>query len=269
MRNKAGAAVVLDAATGNLLASYHPDAAARRVALPGSTIKPFTLVALLETGKVNAKTTIMCKRQLHVAGHQLNCTHPDASQPIDPVTAIAYSCNVWFTTMAARLTSAQLRNSFVRDGFGSRTDLAADEASGTVALAQTTEELQLQAIGEGYIHVTPLQLLRAYQKLAQMQPKHDAKLDPVFAGLEASVSYGMGREAQPNAPLTVAGKTGTSRVEEGSWRHGWFAGYAPAARPEIVVVVFLEKGNGPGDAAGVARQIFASYSASRRQGIAN
>ena len=59
----------------------------------------------------------------------------------------------------------------------------------------------------------------------------------------------MGHQAQPDAKLHVAGKTGTSLVEEGSWRHGWFAGYAPTEKPEIVLVVFVEKGHGPTDAA--------------------
>ena len=61
--------------------------------------------------------------------------------------------------------------------------------------------------------------------------------------------------------MKVAGKTGTSLAEEGAWTHAWFAGYAPADKPEIVLVVFLEKGYGPSDAAGVARKIFAAYAA--------
>jgi penicillin-binding protein 2 len=71
----------------------------------------------------------------------------------------------------------------------------------------------------------------------------------------------MGRLAQPDAPIQVAGKTGTSLVDEGSWRHGWFAGYAPVDKPKVALVVFLEKGNGPTDASGVAKEIFAAYAA--------
>jgi penicillin-binding protein 2 len=162
-----------------------------------------------------------------------------------------------------------LRAAYLKYGFASPSGLAPDEGIGSVSLAGTQAELQLQAIGEGAVHVTPLELLRAYQNLARMAPRHDAKLAPVFAGLEGSVSYGMGHLAQPGSTMKVAGKTGTSLVEEGSWRHGWFAGYAPADRPEIVLVVFLEKGNGPVDAAGVAREIFGAYAASRSTGAAH
>ena len=268
MNGKRGAAVVIDVATGRVLAAYHLEVAARRVALPGSSIKTFTLLALLEAGKVNEQTKLMCKRPLTVGGHRLDCTHPDMKQPFDPTTALAYSCNSYFTTVATRLTPAELRNGFLKYGFGSASGLAPDEASGSVELAGTQAELQLEAIGEGGMRVTPLQLLRGYQNLARLAPKHEMKLAPIFAGLEGSVSYGMGHLAQPDAAMKVAGKTGTSLVDEGTWRHGWFAGYAPAANPEMALVVFLEKGNGPTDAAGVAREIFGAYAADRGQSVA-
>ena len=82
------------------------------------------------------------------------------------------------------------------------------------------------------------------------------------------MSFGMGHLAQPDAAMKVAGKTGTSLVDEGTWRHGWFAGYAPADKPEIALVVFLERGIGPTDAAGVAREIFGTYAAERGRGAA-
>ncbi len=263
MAGRSGTAVVIEVATGKVLAAYHPEAAARRVALPGSAIKPFTLLALLESGKVDAQTTLMCKRPLTVAGHKLDCTHPDMKQPLDTATALAYSCNTYFTSMATRLTPAVLRSSFLNDGFGSPSGLVPHEAAGTVALANTQAELQLQAIGEWGVRVTPLELLRGYQRMAQLSQQHDAKWALLFDGMEGSVSYGMGHLAQPETNMKVAGKTGTSLVEEGAWRHGWFAGYTPVDKPEIALVVFLEKGHGPTDAASVAREIFAAYATSR------
>jgi cell division protein FtsI/penicillin-binding protein 2 len=268
MAGRSGTAVVIEVVTGRILAAYHPEVAARRLALPGSSIKTFTLMTLLDAGKVTEQTTLMCKRGLTVGGHNLDCTHPDMKQPFDPETALAYSCNSYFATVATRLTPAELRSGFLKYGFGAPSGLAPNEATGSVAMASTQPELQMQAIGEWGLQVTPLELLRGYQKLALLAPKHDARLDPVFAGLEGSVSYGMGHLAQPDTAIKVAGKTGTSLVEEGSWRHGWFAGYAPADKPEIALVVFLEKGNGPIDASGVAREIFGAYAAEHGHGAA-
>jgi cell division protein FtsI/penicillin-binding protein 2 len=67
----------------------------------------------------------------------------------------------------------------------------------------------------------------------------------------------MAHAAQPDG-LEVAGKTGTAGSGSSPWTHGWFAGYAPAVHPEIVLVVYLEHGRGL-DAAAVARKIFTAY----------
>ena len=131
--------------------------------------------------------------------------------------------------------------------------------AGTVSLASTSEELQLQAIGEWGVQVTPLELLRAYRDLARMASDGTgAKLEAIFQGLDGSTSYGMARSAQPESDVRVAGKTGTANADEGAWTHGWFAGFAPADKPSVVLVVFLEKGRGS-DAADMARQIFAAF----------
>ena len=263
-----GAAVVLEVHTGRILGAYHLDVAARRLAHPGSSIKPFTLLALLQAGKVDAHTALMCKRTLSIGDHKLDCSHPDTGEPLDPVAALAYSCNSYFTSVAMRLTPVQLHNTFMKAGFGSVTGQALQEASGKVAVAETLEELQLQAIGEWGIHVTPLELLRGYRNLALLSgSSREANLAPLFEGLRASVSYGMARMAQPDAPMKVAGKTGTAAAEKGPWTHGWFAGYAPAENPQIALIVFLEKGRGS-DAAAIAREIFGAYARVRRGQVA-
>ena len=76
MTGRSGTAVVIHVVSGKTLAAYHPETAARRVAPPGSAIKPFTLLALLESGKVNSQTALVCKRPLTVGQHKLDCTHP-------------------------------------------------------------------------------------------------------------------------------------------------------------------------------------------------
>ncbi len=263
MAGRRGAAVVVDVHSGQVLAAYRLDVAAQRLVYPGSSIKTFTLLALLDAGKVDANTALVCHRPLTVGGHRLDCPHPVTRQPLDPSTALAYSCNWYFTHVATRLTPEQLRAAFIRDGFTAITGLAANEASGTVELAQNQEQLELQAIGEWGIKVTPLELLRAYRNLAlRARGNSDAKLGLVFAGLEQSATYGMAHLAQPSSPMKVAAKTGTAFSEEGAWTHAWLAGFAPAGDPEIALVVFLEKGRGGVEAANVAREIFAAYAAS-------
>lgn len=259
MARQRGTIVVLDVQSGRVLASSHLEVAARRVAAPGSSIKPFTLMALLESGKFNPRTALACRRVVSIGGHELNCSHPVTSDPLNASQALAYSCNSYFTTVALRISPAELQTSLVRAGFSAATGLAPDEATGTVLLAQSSEELQLQAVGEWGIHVTPLEVANAYRRLAQLQRKHEAKLEPLFAGLEQSATYGMARNAQAASGAQVAGKTGTAASDESAWTHAWFAGYAPANNPEIVVAVFLEKGHGGSEAAAVARQVFEAF----------
>jgi len=267
MAGHRGAVVLLDVRSDRVLASYHLHVAARRVVYPGSSLKPFTLMALLEQGKLDEHTALMCKRRLSIAGHKVDCTHPDVKQPLAPAAALAYSCNSYFSSVALRLTPVQLRDSLVNDGFASATALAPAEATGEVLLAQSPEQQQLQGIGEWGVKVTPLELAQGYRQLALRGSRHDLKLAALFDGLQQSVAYGTGHLAQPDTSMKVAGKTGTSLADEGRWTHAWFAGYAPAEDPEIVVVVFLEKGHGGSDAAGVARQIFAAFAHSRRPDV--
>ena len=261
MQGQHGTAVVVDVASGKVIASSHLEIAARRVAAPGSSIKPFTLFVLLQSGKISEQTALACKRTVSVAGHSLNCSHPRTAELLKPEQALAYSCNSYFTKVASRLSPPELQRVFLAEGFASKTGLAPDEAVGTVALADSSDELQLQAIGEWGIKVTPLEMAKAYRSLALLQGKRDPVLQPLFDGLEQSVIYGMGRIAQPDSPMKVAGKTGTAPADDGAWTHAWFGGYAPANDPKIALVVFLEKGHGGSEAAGVAQKIFAAYAA--------
>jgi len=65
--------------------------------------------------------------------------------------------------------------------------------------------------------------------------------------------------------LEVAGKTGTAQTIAKSdsakgQDHAWFASFAPADDPQMVVVVFVERGGHGGDvAAPVARKIYEAF----------
>ncbi len=257
MQGRKGTAVLIEVASGKVIGAYHPEVAARRLALPGSTVKPFTLTALLDSGKLKPEEKFLCRRNVRVGTRNLTCSHPQTGQPFDTVAALAYSCNDYFTSMAVRLSAAELRDGFVKVGFGKKTGLLPDEVTGSVQLTDSREQRQLQAIGEFGVKVTPVELLAAYQHLAaDSTPEGRTVLD----GLRASTEYGMARLAQPKG-LRVAGKTGTSRADEGAWTHGWFAGWAPAEEPKVVVVIFLEHGTGPADAAPLAAQILQAWMA--------
>ena len=83
MAGQPGTAVVVDVDSGRLLAGYRLDVGARTLASPGSTLKPFALVALLESGKVTPETALVCKRRVRIGGQSLDCTHVETVEPLD------------------------------------------------------------------------------------------------------------------------------------------------------------------------------------------
>ena len=258
---RSGAGVVAQVSTGRILAAKNLTVAARRLALPGSSIKPFVLFALIESGRLRPDEAFVCPYKLEISGRRLDCTHPTDTGPLYLASALAWSCNNFFAHFATRLRPEELARALARWGFAAAPHLAADEIAGEIIPAHSPSELQLEALGEYGIHVTPLELLQAYRRLAARRrdpATYGRSLGVVFAGLEASTNYGMAAAARTEG-LTVAGKTGTSIADEGNWTHGWFAGYAPADAPEIVLVVFLERGRGPTDAAGIAHEVFTAY----------
>jgi cell division protein FtsI/penicillin-binding protein 2 len=260
MRPRKGTAVVLDLRTNKILAAHDLDTAARRVATPGSTVKSFVLLKLLESGKAKASERYVCPRRLRIAGKRLDCTHPDLPGPIDPTDALAWSCNAYFAMAARRLTPAELADALRRAGLTSPTGLAEGEALGDVKSATSADQLELQALGEWGVMTTPLELLKAYAGLAQRLNDENVKL--VWQGMERSVAYGMARAAEVGY-VRIAGKTGTAAQPGSAGTHGWFVGLAPAEKPEVAVVIYLEQGRGT-NAAAVAQPILRSYFEGRR-----
>ena len=254
MAGQEGAAVVLDVGSGEILASYRMDVAARRVAAPGSTVKPFTLMALVEAGLVDEETAVFCPLTVRIGERNVDCSHPPTPDPIDAVAALAYSCNHFFSHLSERLPVAALYGAFSRLGLDSLSGRWPTEVPGVVRVPASMDAMQLMSIGADSIRVTPLALAEAYRALAlRLRGPATPELRLVLEGLRAAVLSGTGQQAGSGI-VEVAGKTGTS---EG---HAWFAGFAPAGNPEIVAVVFLEQGTGGSDAAPIAGRVFEVYS---------
>jgi cell division protein FtsI/penicillin-binding protein 2 len=253
-----GAIVVVDVTTRTVLAAHRMDLASSRLVAPGSTLKPFLLMALLETGKLDPKQQLICRRPLKIGSARLDCTHPAEVAQLDAAEAIAYSCNSYVAQVASRLNGTELVELLRRAGFDTPSGLIPQEARGRIALASSLEDLELEALGYHGIAVTPLELLEAYRRLALRKRQNDLGVDaPVFKGLEDSVTFGMAHAAFVEG-MNIAGKTGTSVARNGPQTHGFFVGYAPAEKPEIAVVVFLSEGRGM-DAAAVAQPVFSAF----------
>lgn len=212
--------------------------ATRWLARPGSIMKPFSLLALLEAGKVTANEGYMCPRKLTIAGRDFTCVHPGVPLAMNVSRAIAYSCNCAVAHFAQRFGPDELAAALVRAGFTSVRRNLSNEAS------------QLQALGEDGMNITALELLSVYRHLA-LRLK-EPKLAPIVEGLEGAVDFGSAQGAQIDN-LRVAGKTGSA------FPWAWFAGFAPSRNPAVAVVALLEGRSGGADAAPVAGEMLRKF----------
>jgi penicillin-binding protein A len=256
-----GCAALLDLTTGQAAAANSSPLLGRALFPPGSTLKPLTLSALLESGKLRADESFMCPERLTIAGRRMNCSHPRLGAPVQVDTALAYSCNCFVAHAAERFAPGELAAALRARGLASLTHLGtAEEVTGEVAPAINSEQQKLQALGESDVLVTPLGLASAYGNLARQLSGSDksAGARKILAGLEGAVDFGTGQLARvPWA--TLAGKTGTTR--HGTQFIAWFVGFVPSRQPKVAVAVMLAGQHGGSDAAPVARQILEAWKA--------
>jgi len=255
-----GCALLLNVRNGRTLVAEGSETACRWVAAPGSTMKPLSLLALLETDKLHAAEEYYCPGRLVLDGHTLDCSHPYIGEPMNASRAIAYSCNCAVTHFAQRFETGELGRYLVRGGFCSPTRLLAGwEATGHVDMAAAGSACQLQALGESGVGVTPLELLVAYRRLALRAT--EARVAPILEGLEGAVEFGTAQKARADR-VRVAGKTGSVMTASGAYA-AWFAGFAPSRAPEVVAVVLVQGRSGGADAAPIAGQLLNGYFAGR------
>jgi cell division protein FtsI (penicillin-binding protein 3) len=281
---KAGSAVVLDVTTGEVLAmvnqpAYNPNnrsdlssarfrnRAVTDVFEPGSTMKPFTISAALESGRFRPTTPIdTSPGRLRLGGFTIRDSHDYGR--IDVSTVIQKSSNVGASRIALALEPRRLWDMLSRFGFGYDTGSGfPGEAAGMLAAYQDWGEVRRATISYGYgLSVTPLQLARAYAILAAdglQRPLSFFKLDrenlpagrqvleprvarQVRAMLERVVQRGGTGTRAAVAGYRVAGKTGTVRKASpsGYTEENYlsvFAGMAPASRPRLAMVVVVDR----------------------------
>jgi cell division protein FtsI/penicillin-binding protein 2 len=201
---------------------------------------------------------IACHHSLTIAGRRMDCVHPQIAASFDARAALAYSCNRYFSQASLALSGEELADALRRSGLTAATGLLHSEATGTLRVPSTPEDEQLLALGVDNILVTPIELAESYRWLL-LQTSADTNRAAAKAlrdGLTESVNFGMASAAAVSG-MSIAGKTGTAGTFAGSETHGWFVGYAPAEKPQVIVLVYLPHGRGA-DAALRARAIFAA-----------
>ncbi len=279
---KSGSLVMLDASSGEVLAlvnqpSYNPNnipeqlQGMRNRAItdayePGSTVKPFTALAALESGRYNRNTIIDTTPGYFHIGQKL-IQDPVNRRALTLEQSLAKSSQVAFAKIALDVEDDAVFNVLRRAGVGDFIGVGLPgETMGFINDAQLRYPVVRASLAYGYgLSVTPLQLVQAYLSLATFGEKVPISIvrqerggvgrERVFDRRVVSEVLGMMEAVTrpdgtaPGAALAdyrVAGKTGTARLvgPQGytDERHvAWFAGVAPVSDPRLVVVVAINE----------------------------
>jgi len=278
---RAGAAVMLDVKTGEVLAlvnwpSYNPnnrirvtrDKMRNRALIdtfePGSTLKPFTIASALDAGKVRPGTIIDTAPGTLTIGHAtIHDAHREGALTVEQV--IQKSSNVGAAKIALSLPAETMWQTLSATGFGA-TPMTGfpGEVSGRLRPAKSWRPIEQATMAFGHgISVNLVQLARAYTVFAtdgELKPVSLLKVDGAIAGrpvisadtaravrrmLEMVVLPGGTAPKAQVAGYRVAGKTGTAHKLEGrvyvDKYISSFVGFAPASNPRLVIAVMIDE----------------------------
>ena len=282
----AGSIVILDVLTGEVLAmsnlpSYNPNdrGRARGVGLrnraitdlyePGSTVKPWVVLAALESGKFKPEDTIDTNPGYFMVGRKPIKDHQNYGV-LDLAMAIAKSSNIAMTKISFALDTNTVRDMYARLGIGQPIGTGfPGEAAGNLPYFKPAQKIERANVAFGYaMNTTVLQAVQAYGVIATGGIKRPISLlkvdsppvgvrvvDEVYANqvkemLKRVVSAeGTGSRAKA-VSYSVAGKTGTAFKAVGgrysSLQIGSFIGMAPVDNPRIVAMVVIDEPKGTG-----------------------
>ena len=259
---------------------------------PGSVFKIVTASAALENRKISRYSRFFCGGSFRLGNATFDCWKQEGHGWQTITDALMNSCNVYFYNTGKILGVDQLEAYAWLFGFGKSSGIdLPDEVKGIVPGrawkkarrkgAWYEGETINYAIGQGYLLVTPLQVLDMTAVMANkgslVRPRIVKRIGTAEVPADTPKAIGLGagtvREVRDGlfevinnengtgkrakiAGAAIAGKTGTAQNPQGR-THAWFCGFAPFADPKICLVVFLEHGGKGGvEPAEIARGIF-------------
>jgi penicillin-binding protein 2 len=260
---------------------------------PASTFKIVTATAGMESGKYSPTTILRTSAALQVGNTAFGEWNKAGFGSIGFVRALAMSSNTFFGQIGRGAGGPTLIEWSRKYGFGQKTGIElSEEAQGLVAdeawkqkvykWEWTVGDTVNMSIGQGFTQATPLQvavmfavpanggyrvkphLLKDNEESRSWRKSLNIKaptIKVIRQGLREVVSAGTGKALDvPHLP-PIAGKSGTAEAPPGK-PHAWFGAYAPADKPEIVVVAFVEHSaaGGGGKVAGpMTLQVLEAY----------
>lgn len=283
-RATSASAVMLDVKTGAVLAmvnapSYNPNnrqdwqafKMRNRVITdafePGSTIKPFVVLAALASGIANEHTLIDTgDGELRIGGSRVRDTSKIGKANLELI--LKKSSNVGVAKLALEMPIEELLETYRAVGLGESSGLnLVGETSGIFPNRRRWSPFEIATLSFGYgLAITPLQLAHAYATLGNMgeyRPIHiiennqqdkprqvvEAKYAKQVLTMLESVTQAGGTAVKAAVPgYRIAAKSGTSRkAVAGGYSDEYFAytaGVAPISDPRVSLVVMVNEPQG-------------------------
>lgn len=244
---------------------------------PGSTMKPFTVAAALETGALTGDETFYCAGMMHVGDHDIHCINRDGHGTQTLKEAVQNSCNVALMQIAELIGKEDFSKYQHIFGFGELTGIDLPGDASTEGLLYTPENmddasLATNAFGQNF-NVTMTQLAAGFASIInggdyyephivkQIQDENGNVIenkDPVLVKRTISKEtsqmvkdYMRGVVQNTSGKIAdlegyeVGGKTGTAEKlprNNGKYLVS-FIGYAPQENPEVIVYVVIDEAN--------------------------
>lgn len=276
---------------------------------PGSTVKPLWAAAGLHEGLITEKTDLKTPAEIKVGQSVFPDWKPHGHA--DVKKAIAESNNIFFYALAGGwdkikgLGPAKMKDYATKFGWNQKTEIdLPSEVQGTFPDPDWKKKRLKEpwyigdtyhmGIGQGYMAISPLQLIRSINAVANngtlYQPRivkeitdsegkkievpspksqeinmNDATFRIVREGMRQTILEGSATPLK-DIPMPIAGKTGTAQFEEKDKTHAWFVGFAPYDKPTISLLVMVEGGGESFSVAvPIAKKILTWYSDHRYQ----
>lgn len=261
---KAGAAVVIDSRSGEILAlvnapTYNPNNRANLTGAqlrnrvftdsfePGSVMKPFIAGLALERGKMRPDTLIdVTAGRMTISGATISDSHRSRT-PMTVSQVIQKSSNIGTVKMAMQFTPTEQWHLFDQLGFGTPLNLGfPGESSGRVRPAKSWRPIEQATMSYGHgISVSLIQMARAYLVFARDgeviplsltrvdgQPSNgrrvfSSKTVLALRDMLESVTLTGGTATRAQVPgYRVGGKTGTAlKIENGRYTKRYISSF--------------------------------------------
>ena len=263
---------------------------------PGSTLKPATAVAALESGATTPSETLFDTGYWKYPSTTWNggtwCWKHSGHGKVNATTAITNSCNYYFAEMGYRMGLDTLNEYYSALGLGEPTGIEIGEKTGRQATNEGgSNQAPWAAYGQADQLYTPLQLANYIATLVsggQHCPAHLLKSVKSYDNSEIiatgdttplntlnisdstlqAVKKGMYGYTQPGGVdysyfkdciVSAGAKTGTAQLGGGLKNNGVFVAFAPYDDPEIAIALVLEKGDAGAALASTAVDIINAY----------